>query len=128
MANTMVSVRSSKLGPLAWDTVTKHQLFLQKVSSKLVPNARLQRKGSRLDKTSGPALPPGSGAGPPGRGSTGPKQAQIDGSMLVEGRQSSVGGSPTKLRQTQSQSQGELACFLSVCRDFKTFSEQNHTK
>ncbi|XP_060941655.1 microtubule-associated tumor suppressor 1 homolog [Limanda limanda] len=101
MANTMVSVRSSKLGPLAWDTVTKHQLFLQKVSSKLVPNARMQGKGPRLDKASGPALPPGSGAGPPGLGST-----QIDGSMLDEAQHSSGGGSPTKVRQTQSQSQG----------------------
>ncbi|XP_069386947.1 microtubule-associated tumor suppressor 1 homolog isoform X3 [Paralichthys olivaceus] len=86
--------------------VEKPRTQSRKVSSKLVPNARLQRKSTRLDKASGPALPPGSGAGPPGRGSTGPKQSQIDGSMLEEARQSSGGGSPTKVRQTQSQSQG----------------------
>ncbi|KAI3352635.1 hypothetical protein L3Q82_019220 [Scortum barcoo] len=43
MANTMVSVHSSELGPLGWDAVTKHQLFLQKVSSKLVPSTRQQK-------------------------------------------------------------------------------------
>ncbi|XP_035030369.1 microtubule-associated tumor suppressor 1 homolog isoform X2 [Hippoglossus stenolepis] len=88
------------------EAVEKPRIQSRKVSSKLVPNARLQGKGPRLDKASGPALPPGSGTGPPGRGSTGPKQAQFDGSMLEEARQSSGGGSPTKVRQTQSQSQG----------------------
>ncbi|AWP06224.1 putative microtubule-associated tumor suppressor candidate 2 -like [Scophthalmus maximus] len=104
MANTMVSVRSSELGPLAWDTVTKRQLFLQKVSSKLGPNARQLGKGTRGDKASGPAPPPGSGAGHPGQGSPGHRQAQIEGSMLGE-----VGhcGSPTRVRQSQSQSQAD---------------------
>lgn len=37
MANTMVTLRSPELGPLGWDAVTKRQLFLQTVSSKLRP-------------------------------------------------------------------------------------------
>ncbi|KAM7010249.1 uncharacterized protein LKV04_002051 [Tautogolabrus adspersus] len=98
MANTMVSVRSSELGPLGWDAVTKRQLFLQKVSSKLGPNARQQgNKG-----TSGQALPPpGSGTGPPGT-----RQTQSEGSTVKEGGQSGGGGSPTRRRPSHSQSPG----------------------
>ncbi|KAM3864696.1 uncharacterized protein ACN63O_010371 [Diretmus argenteus] len=113
MANTMVSVRSSELGPLGWDAVTKRQLFLQKVSSKLGPNARQQRKGARGDKgvlgamcTPGAAPPPGQGTASPGQGSPGPRQAQNDGSALGKERPSAGGGSPTRPRPSQSQSQG----------------------
>ncbi|GLD61136.1 microtubule-associated tumor suppressor 1 homolog isoform X1, partial [Lates japonicus] len=86
-----------------------------KVSTKLGPNARQQGKGTRLDKASGPAPPPGSGAGPPGQGSSGPRQAQIDGSMLGEVGQSAGGESPSRVKQTQSQSQGEFAWFHGFC-------------
>lgn len=79
MANTMVSVRSSELGPLGWDAVTKRQLFLQKVSSKLGPNARQQRSFT-----------------------------------LREGGQCTGDGSPTRMRQSQSQCQGESIWFLYV--------------
>ncbi|XP_018556450.1 microtubule-associated tumor suppressor 1 isoform X2 [Lates calcarifer] len=87
-------------------TVEKPRSHGRKVSTKLGPNARQQGKGTRLDKASGPAPPPGSGAGPPGQGSSGPRQAQIDGSMLGEVGQSVGGESPTRVKQTQSQSQG----------------------
>ncbi|KAG7225819.1 hypothetical protein INR49_014340 [Caranx melampygus] len=106
MANTMVSVRSSELGPLGWDAVTKRQLFLQKVSSKLGPSVRQQGRGTRVDKVSGPAPPSGSGAGPPGQGRTGPRQAPIDGSMLGDAGQNGGGGCPTRLKQLQSQNLG----------------------
>lgn len=87
----MVSVRTSELGPLGWDVnVTKRQLFLQKVSSKLGTAARTQGKGS-----------------PPGQGNPVPRQAQSDGSTLGQTGQSAAAGSPTKPRQSQSQSQGE---------------------
>ncbi|XP_035492626.2 microtubule-associated tumor suppressor 1 homolog isoform X2 [Scophthalmus maximus] len=81
----------------------KPRIHSRKVSSKLGPNARQLGKGTRGDKASGPAPPPGSGAGHPGQGSPGHRQAQIEGSMLGE-----VGhcGSPTRVRQSQSQSQG----------------------
>lgn len=105
----MVSVRSSELGPLGWDAVTKRQLFLQKVSSKLGPNARQQGRGVRVDKgPSGPVPPPGSGIGLPGQGSPGPRLTQKDGSALREDGQSVGGGSPTRARQSQSQCQGEF--------------------
>lgn len=111
MADTMVSIRSSELGPLGWDAVTKHNLFLQKVSSKLGPNSRHQGKGSRVDKgPSGPAAPPGSGTGPPGPGSAGPRQTQSNSSNMGESGQSAGGGSQTK--QSQSQCQGESIWFL----------------
>ncbi|GAA6225840.1 microtubule-associated tumor suppressor 1-like isoform X2 [Lates japonicus] len=87
-------------------TVEKPRSHGRKVSTKLGPNARQQGKGTRLDKASGPAPPPGSGAGPPGQGSSGPRQAQIDGSMLGEVGQSAGGESPSRVKQTQSQSQG----------------------
>lgn len=78
---------------------------IRKVSSKLGPNARQQGKGARVEKgPSGPAPPPGSGTGPPGQGSPGPRQS--DGSVLGEGGQSAGGGSPTRVRQSQSQCQG----------------------
>lgn len=118
MANTMVSVRSSELGPLGWDAVTKRRLFLQKVSSKLGPSARQQGRGVRLDKgPSGLAIPLGSGTGLPGQGSPGPRQAQSDGSTLREDGQSAGLGSPTRARQSQTLSQGESIWFLYVCRD-----------
>ena len=113
MANTMVSVRSSELGPLGWEAVTKRQLFLQKVSSKLGPTARQHSRGIRVDKgPSGPAPPPGTGL--LGQGSPGPRQAYSDGSTLREDGQSVVGGSPTRVRQSQTQCQGELEWFLYV--------------
>ncbi|KAK5866674.1 hypothetical protein PBY51_020845 [Eleginops maclovinus] len=96
----MVSVHSSELGPLGWDAVTKRHLFLQKVSSKLGPSARQQGRGTRAEKPSAP----GSGTGPPGQGSPGPRQAQRDDSVLGEVWQSAGGGSPA--RHSQSQSQG----------------------
>lgn len=107
MANTMVSLCSSELGPLGWDAVTKRQLFLQKVSSKLGPSPRPQGRGTRADRgPSGPA--PGSGTGPPGQGSPGPRQAQTDGSTLGKGGPSAGSGAPT------TKSQGEsVQCLLS---------------
>lgn len=111
----MVSVRSSELGPLGWDAVTKHQLFLQKVSSKPGPNARQHGKGTREDKASGPAPPPGSSAEHPGLGSPGHRQAQRESSVLGEGGHNPGSGSPTRVRQTQNQSHGELTWFLCVC-------------
>ncbi|XP_070710754.1 microtubule-associated tumor suppressor 1 homolog [Pempheris klunzingeri] len=86
-----------------------------KVSSKLGPNARQHGRGTGADKgTLGLAPPPGSGSGPlgqgspwpPGQGSPGPRQTQSDGSTLREGGQSAGGGSPTRVRQSQSQWQG----------------------
>lgn len=106
MANTMVSVRSSELGPLGWDAVTKRQLFLQKVSSKLGPSVRQQGRGTKV--VSGAAPPSGSGAGPPGQGRTGPRQAAIDGSMLGDAGQNGGGGCPTRLKQLQSHNFGEF--------------------
>ncbi|KAK9540283.1 hypothetical protein VZT92_002745 [Zoarces viviparus] len=101
----MVSMRSSELGSLGWDAVTKRHLFLQKVSSKLGPNSRHQGRRTRVDKGPlGPAPPPGSGTGSPGQGIPGPRQTQIDGYTLGEGGQSTGGRSPT--RQSQSQCQG----------------------
>lgn len=126
MANTMVSVRSSELGPLGWDAVAKRQLFLQKVSSKMGPSTKQYGRGTRVDKGPlGPAPPPGSGTGPPGQGSPGPpgqgstrpRQTQSDGSSLREDGQNAGGGSPTRARQSQNQWQGELIWFLYVCRD-----------
>ncbi|XP_076001496.1 uncharacterized protein LOC142994621 isoform X3 [Genypterus blacodes] len=70
-----------------------------KVSSKLGPNARQQGKCvTRGDKgPPGPSLPPGSGTGPPGPRSPGPRQPQTEGSSLEEG------GSPMRVRENQSQ-------------------------
>lgn len=114
----MVSVHSSELGPLGWDAVTKRQLFLQKVSSKLGPNARQHGRGVKVTKgPSGSAVHLGSGTVLPGQGIPGPRQAQSDGSPLMEGGQSAVVGSPTRARQNQTQSQGESVWFLYVCRD-----------
>ncbi|KAM9363254.1 uncharacterized protein ABDE67_014660 [Symphorus nematophorus] len=85
--------------------VEKPRTPSRKVSSKLGPNARQQGRGIRLDK--GPlGAAPGSGTGPPGQGSPGPRQAQSDGSTLREDGQSAGGGSPTRARQSQLQSQG----------------------
>ncbi|XP_042284944.1 microtubule-associated tumor suppressor 1 homolog isoform X3 [Thunnus maccoyii] len=87
--------------------VEKTRTPSRKVSSKLGPNARQQARGTRADKgPSEPAPPPGSGTGPPGQGSSGPRQAQTDVSKLGEGGQSTGGGSPTRVRQSLSQSQG----------------------
>ncbi|KAM6939573.1 uncharacterized protein FYW49_008042 [Xenentodon cancila] len=72
MADTMVSVRSSELRPLSWDAVTKHQLFLQKVSSRLGPGA--SRQLARGTVAPPPPPPLGLGTGPPGL-----QQAQTDG-------------------------------------------------
>ncbi|KAM7393553.1 hypothetical protein PAMP_020416 [Pampus punctatissimus] len=83
--------------------VEKPRNHSRKVSSKLGPNARQQAKGSRVDKgPSGAAPPPVSGTGLPGQGSTGPRQAQTDVCKLEEGG----GGSPTRVRQSLSLSQG----------------------
>ncbi len=115
MANTMVSVRSSDLGPMGWDAVTKRHFFLQKVSSKLGPNVRQQGRGVRVEKGPlGLTPPPGSGTELPGQRSPGPRQAQSDGSTLRENGQSAGCGSPTRARQNQTQRQGELMWFLYV--------------
>ncbi|KAM3623377.1 uncharacterized protein V6R79_010375 [Siganus canaliculatus] len=79
----------------------------RKVSSKLGPNARQQGRGVRAEKEhSGPVPSLGSGTGPPGQGSPGPRQPQSDGSTLRGDDQSAGGGSPTKARQSQTQCQG----------------------
>ncbi|XP_036948525.1 microtubule-associated tumor suppressor 1 homolog isoform X4 [Acanthopagrus latus] len=79
----------------------------RKVSSKLGPTARQQGRGIRVDKgPSGPAPPPGSGTGLLGQGSPRPRQAHSDSSTLREDGQSAVGGSPTRVRQSQTQCQG----------------------
>lgn len=115
MANTMVSVRSSELGPLGWDAVTKRRLFLQKVSSKLGPGARQQGRGTRQDRgPAGPAVPPGSGLS--GHRSPGPRQAQGDGSTSREDGQGAGGGSPTRAKQIPTQSQGESKRFRDARR------------
>lgn len=129
MANTMVSVRSSELGPLGWDAVTKRQLFLQKVSSKLGPNVRQQGRGIRMDKgPSGLTIPSGSGAELLGQGS--PRQTQSEGATLREDGQKAGSGSPTRARQSQTQCQGELLWFLYVCRhiNMNYFSTNTHKK
>ncbi|XP_028832697.1 microtubule-associated tumor suppressor 1 homolog A isoform X3 [Denticeps clupeoides] len=56
MANTMVTLRSSELGPMGWEAVTKRQLFLQNVSSRLrskpgLPAAVLVQVSSSLAST-----------------------------------------------------------------------------
>lgn len=121
MANTMVSLRSSELGPLSWDAVTKRQLFLQKVSSKLGPNARPQGRGVRLDKGS-------SGTGLPGQGHSGPQQAHSDGSTLREDGQKAEVGSLIKARPSQTQSQGESVWFPHTvnCKKHELF-QYRHT-
>ncbi|XP_074484527.1 uncharacterized protein LOC141763721 isoform X2 [Sebastes fasciatus] len=87
--------------------VEKPRTPSRKVSSKLGPNARQQGRGTRVDKGPlGLAPPLGSGTGPPGQGSLGPRQAQSYGSTLGEDGQSAGGGSPTRQSQSQSQSQG----------------------
>ncbi|XP_056228013.1 protein piccolo-like [Seriola aureovittata] len=85
-------------------SVEKPRSQSRKVSSKLGPGVRQQGRGIRA--VSGPAPPPGSGAGPPGHGSPGLRQTPIEGSMLGDVGQSAGGGSPTKVRQLQSQSFG----------------------
>lgn len=119
MANAMVSVPSSDLGPLGWNAVTKRQLFLQRVSSKLGPNARQQGRGPRQDK--GPAGPVGQGATAPGSGlsgrrSPGPRQAPGEGSTSREHGQSTGPGSPTRAKQSLTQGHGESCCFLFTTR------------
>ncbi|XP_070835253.1 microtubule-associated tumor suppressor 1 homolog isoform X2 [Chaetodon trifascialis] len=88
-------------------TVDEPRNPVKKVSSKLGPNTRQQRRGIRLDKgTSGLAPTTGSGTRLPGQGSSGPRQTQSDGSTLREDGQSPGGGSPTRMRQSQTQCQG----------------------
>ncbi|XP_077936320.1 microtubule-associated tumor suppressor 1 homolog A isoform X5 [Gasterosteus aculeatus] len=106
MANTMVSVRSSELGPLGWDTVGKSHVFLQKVSSKLGPNSSQQQRGTRVGK--GPLGPPPplwscKSHGPPGQGIPRRRKTLTDGSTFGEGGQSAGGGTPTRSRQSQCQ-------------------------
>ncbi|XP_055749469.1 microtubule-associated tumor suppressor 1 homolog A isoform X4 [Salvelinus fontinalis] len=110
MANTMVSVRSSELGPMGWDAVTKRQLFLQKVSSKLGPSSVRQlpqvkgRGAGGASNTGGPSLSPtspapvggsfGSRLPPPAPPSTG-KDGQTTGSVSPpRGRPSQPAGIP----------------------------------
>ncbi|XP_058496077.1 microtubule-associated tumor suppressor 1-like isoform X2 [Solea solea] len=85
-------------------SVEKPKSHNRKVSSKLGSSARQQGKSPRVDKACGAAAPPGSGTGPPGQGSLGLKQTQNESSMLGEVGQSAGAGSPTRVRQTQSQS------------------------
>ncbi|CAK6976086.1 microtubule-associated tumor suppressor 1 homolog isoform X3 [Scomber scombrus] len=88
--------------------VEKPRNHSRKVSSKLGPNARQLARGTRVDRgpSEPPAPPPGTGTGPPGQGSAGPRQAQTDVSKLGEGGQSAGGGSPMRARLSFSQSQG----------------------
>lgn len=120
MANTMVSVRSSELGPLGWDAVTKRQFFLQKVS-KLGPNARQHGKGTREHKVG-----PVSSAECSTLGSPGPRQAQMDGSVLGESGQNAGVGSPIRVRTAQNQTQGELTWFLYVCMEEHELIQYRH--
>ncbi|CAL8356279.1 unnamed protein product [Boreogadus saida] len=99
----MVSVRSSELGPMAWDAVTKRQLFLQKVSSKLGPGPR-QQAGQRAPGAScatGPAAVWGSGA--PAQGGSGPRPAQAESSSLGKEAASAGGGAPGRARLSHNQ-------------------------
>ncbi|XP_034045184.1 mucin-5AC-like isoform X2 [Thalassophryne amazonica] len=91
-------------------TVVKSRSLSTRVSSKLGPSGRHPGKSSRVDKgalgvscASGPPQPPGSGTGAPGQGSPGPKQSQSNVSALGRDGQSFGAGSPTTLRQSQSQ-------------------------
>ncbi|XP_047220653.1 microtubule-associated tumor suppressor 1 homolog isoform X3 [Girardinichthys multiradiatus] len=108
IANTMVSVRSAELRSLGWDAVTKHQLFLQRFSSRLGPGVRQQGRTNRPDR--GPAPPPGSGTGPPGQERSQPgaseesRVVQADGSLakrqnqnqgIPKPRTSAIAHSPT---------------------------------
>ncbi|XP_059191013.1 microtubule-associated tumor suppressor 1 homolog [Centropristis striata] len=80
--------------------VEKPRNLSRKVSTKLGPNARQQGRGTRVDKgPKGPDPPPGSGTGPLGQGSPGPRQIQSDGSTLGEGGHSA--GSGSSKRQSQ---------------------------
>ncbi|CAL8334034.1 unnamed protein product [Lota lota] len=99
----MVSVRSSELGPMAWDAVTKRQLFLQKVSSKLGPGARHQagRRAPGASSTTGPGALWGSGA--PGQGGGGPRPAQAESSSLGKEAASGGGGAPARARLSHNQ-------------------------
>ncbi|KAM9857669.1 uncharacterized protein ACBR49_001281 [Aulostomus maculatus] len=90
---------SQALLPVA--NVEKPRNPSRKVSSKLGPVGRQQGRSTRVDK--GPAPTPVSGTGPPGQGSPGPRQAQTDVSTLGEGGQRAVAGSPTRVKQSQSQ-------------------------
>lgn len=100
MANAMVSVPSSDLGPLGWNGVTKRQLFLQRVSSKLGPNPRQQGRGPRQD-----TVPTG-----PAAAATAPRPAPGEGSTSRE----RGGGSPTRVKQSWTPSHGEFWCFLKM--------------
>ncbi|MEQ2198119.1 hypothetical protein XENOCAPTIV_008197 [Xenoophorus captivus] len=90
----MVSVRSAELRSLGWDAVTKHQLFLQRFSSRLGPGVRQQGRTNRPDR--GPAPPPGSGTGPPGQEHSEPgaseksRVVEVDGSLAKNQNQGSV--------------------------------------
>ncbi|XP_075870494.1 uncharacterized protein LOC142880437 isoform X2 [Nelusetta ayraudi] len=77
----------------------------RRVSSKLGPNARQQSRGPRQDKgPAGLAAAPGSGL--PGRRSPGPRQAPGEGSTSRDDGQSGGGGSPTRAKQSLTQSHG----------------------
>ncbi|XP_056136368.1 microtubule-associated tumor suppressor 1-like [Lampris incognitus] len=140
----MVSVRSSELGPLGWNAVTKHKLFLQRVSSRLGPGARQQGRGAAAANKGGPAgrcasgsnPAPSSGTGPPGQGSLGPLPVQTQGSVPEKDGRCSGSGSPTRTRQNQGQIQGipkaravaerasGLAAPASVTPSLKPFANQ----
>ncbi|KAK2919514.1 microtubule-associated tumor suppressor 1 homolog isoform X2 [Channa argus] len=91
---------------LKTDVIVKKRSHCRKVSSKLGPSARLQGKGTRVDKASGSALPPGSSSDLHTPGNPEPRKAQSDGSVLEKNGQNASAGSPMKAKQTQSHSQG----------------------
>ncbi|XP_037546388.1 nascent polypeptide-associated complex subunit alpha, muscle-specific form [Nematolebias whitei] len=81
-AQAMVSLRSSELRPFGWDPVTKHQLLLQRASSRIGPGARQQDRTSRF--------PPGPRTGPP----------------EPEGGAAQSSAEETRTRRDQNQNQG----------------------
>ncbi|KAJ3614934.1 hypothetical protein NHX12_018503, partial [Muraenolepis orangiensis] len=107
MVNTMVSVCSSELGPVAWDAVTKRQLFLQKVSSKLGPGAKQQTSGRApgASSTTGPGVVLGSSA--PGQGGSGSRLVHAESSSLGKEAASGGGGSQARARLSHNQSKTE---------------------
>ncbi|XP_004538731.3 uncharacterized protein LOC101470539 isoform X4 [Maylandia zebra] len=89
--------------------VEKPRTPTRKVSSKLGPSPRPQGRGTRADRgPSGPA--PGSGTGPPGQGSPGPRQAQTDGSTLGKGGPSAGSGAPTTKSQSIPKPRSSAVC------------------
>ncbi|KAK2815551.1 hypothetical protein Q5P01_026018 [Channa striata] len=100
------SVEDQGIAAQETDAIVERRSHSRKVSSKLGPSARLQGKGTRVDKASGSAPPPCSSTERPTPGSPGARKAQSETSVLEESGQNTAGGSALKVRQTQSHSQG----------------------